>query len=134
MIREIIQRIVYPKATYISFQGELGNVTIAVQASGVIGKAYTTQTGLEIADPYVDWYAWVQFSETERFCGYSEVLSSRFGIMGEVYKTPTGMDLADPEIDSNGWKQVSPTKRIFVESEDIGGHQRWWVWRKVKKA
>ena len=134
MIKKTVIKILCLKATYCEFEGKGGEVTIVVQASGIIGKAYTTQTGMEIADPCRDWFAWTQISATERVCGYSELLSSQSGVLDEVYKTATGMDPANPEKEPNGWEQVSPTKRVFVESEDIGGHQRWWVWRRVKQA
>lgn len=132
IFKRILGKIICPNVGYCKFEGEHWKVVITVQATGVIGRAYTTQTGMEIADPYVDWYAWTQISETERVCGYSEFLSSQFGVVGEVYKTSVGMDLADVEKDTRGWEQVYPTKRVLVESRDIGGHQRWWVWQRVE--
>lgn len=55
------------------------------------------------------------------------------GEIGTVYTTQDGMDEADPEKQDVGWQQVTATKRIAVRSYDIGMHQRWWVWREVRK-
>lgn len=65
----------------------------------------------------------------ERTNNMTEKVTATSGEVGMVYTTKAGMQEADPYENSSGWRQVSPTEREEVASEDIGGHQRWMVWK-----